>query len=216
MAQSKRKPSEPRLTLSDPLSAITPNHCDEPIIGAVHELHTALASQPEVTAHVLELADLRDAAHESPDGWGPYWRARDKSPLSDYFGEWEIDTMAATVRELIEAKCWGLLVPMNSRGAGYGRQKDRARTPATPQTIKVAVADVVDRLTPTPEPSPAELQAALDWSCTQCDAYPGEDCKGGTIHAARLKPPDAPSDAVRRERQRVWKARQRVRELVRA
>jgi len=174
-----------------------------------------------VTVHVLDLANLRDEARGSAQGtqerwqrWQRYWRARDESPLRDYFSSREIDDMTATVRELVEAKCWGLLVPMNSQGTGYGRQKARARAMA-PKTVDLVVADLVSMLAS--EPDRAELEAEAQWrSCMHCDARPGEDCDGDRMHAARLKPTDEDPDAVRRERQRVRKARQRVRELLRA
>jgi hypothetical protein len=142
---------------------------DVPIESAVAYARAALLGDPDVNAHLLDLAHLPDAARVDTEialragvelgrelarsAWGRYKDAREGSVLREQFEADELDYLVSIIRErhALERehglRLWGLSVPVNPDGAGYGRAKDRARAEAI-NTIELGVADLVGRLNP--------------------------------------------------------------------
>jgi hypothetical protein len=207
------------------LNGLTPTRADWPIESANNYLRTALLNEPSVRDLILDLGDLRTEWRSSPNygklrerslcgepfyvdaafsEWQRYESAREASPLREFFSADQLDRLATIARERVEAGLWGKMIPVNDMGAGYGREKQRARA-MTHESIQLAVADFVERLSPS-EPEPDE---AVWLSCPHCDAAPGEECEGhmhaGRLRAARdaTKAPGVSAAAVRKVRQRA-------------
>jgi len=218
------------------LSGITPNRFDGPIEGANNYLRTLLLNEPVVRDLIVRLGDLQTEWRSSPnygklretsldgepflvDAAFPerrrYEGAREASPLREFFSAGQLDHLATVARERIETGLWGKSIPVNDMGAGYGREKQRARAMTT-GSIELAVVDFVARLSPPkPEPKPPPGVDPIWFSCPHCDAVPGEPCDAGKMHAARFAAARASIErrAKKAERARVRKARQRIREL---
>ena len=138
-------------------------------------MRSAVFNTPEAIAHLLELAALRaPAAHRTrhfpaglvgrvADGaFQPvpgaatlfrYSRALEASPLCDLVTVDYLDYLVSVVRERVGDGTWGQAgFPVGGKGAGYGRQRG-AYPSMDPDTIELAVADLVEQLSGTKHPN---------------------------------------------------------------
>jgi hypothetical protein len=169
---SEAKGLGPGVSAKEP-PTLTPH--DVPIEGANNYVRTALLNDPDVVAHLRDLAVLRAAAaHRSRSGspglvghlrdgfepapglaiWSRYWRALEASPLlkRGVFSAGQLDQLVAVVRERVDAGLWGKLIPVNDQGAGLGRQKARKADRRSIDALELALAAVVREINPAREP----------------------------------------------------------------
>jgi hypothetical protein len=166
MPLKKARADEAAVTLCTP-PGIT--RADAAIETANAYSRTALLAEPDVIEHLADLADLANTARISAaiatragvplgqrlaaeDGLR-YERALEGSPLRQHFERAELEDMVAGFKKRRALGVWGLSVPVNSRGRGYGRQKQRARAMSF-DSIELAVADLVRRHLNPERPSP--------------------------------------------------------------
>jgi hypothetical protein len=148
---------------------------DMPIESANNYVRTALLNDPDVVEHLCGLDNLRREWKLSPNqgklreaslGGMPlqinaafseqrrYELQLEASPLvkRGVFSAAQLDRQVAIVRERVETGWWGKLIPVNDRGAGYGRQKARKADRRSVDALELAVAAVVREINPDREP----------------------------------------------------------------
>lgn len=120
---------------------IDPGHGDWPVEEAQSYMRSALLNDQEVIRHLLALADLREQWRSLPN-WMAYQRALNLSPLCDLFTVDYLDRRISVIRQRLDCGMWGQAIPVDNKGAGYGRQRG-AHPSMAPETIELAVADLV-------------------------------------------------------------------------
>jgi hypothetical protein len=118
---------------------------DGPVEDSQAYTRSAIFNDPDVIKHLLGLRDLRDK--HGPRGM-LYLRELHNPVLMEQFTPSYLDQRIAVIRERLEGdgRYWRNMIPVDDKGAGYGR--DRGAYPSMdPETIKLAVADFVRRLT---------------------------------------------------------------------
>jgi hypothetical protein len=116
---------------------------DRPVEDAQIYARSAILNDPDVIAYLLRLRDLRDRCGR----WGfEYQRELRGSALLEWFDPEGLDWRISVIRERIATGFWGRAITVGTKGAGYGRDRGAYRA-MDPETIELAVADLVRRLT---------------------------------------------------------------------
>jgi hypothetical protein len=150
MRHTVNQPLSPNVTLCGSGEI---GHYDRPIEGAVAYLRAGLLADPNVIDHLQHLAELHADVRASYDATSrdargaAFYRAIERSALRDVFTLGEIEHLSRVIRRRQELGTWGLSVPVNPAGHGYGRQRTRARSMAA-DSLELAISDLVARLAP--------------------------------------------------------------------